>query len=138
MNLLFKQFKIEVSDPTNTKTVTLNLGDVHQGFLDAWESIEEKDEKDNEGILNILQQWKKELLSENSENKEMEIWVTGHSLGGAIATLAATSLSVQKFNVKGLYTFGQPRIGNGEFVEKAKQRCKFKHSRYVNNNEFEA
>ena len=37
--------------------------------------------------------------------------VTGHSLGGAMATLAASRL-----RPAGLYTFGAPRVGNHDFA----------------------
>ncbi|TKR82188.1 hypothetical protein L596_015950 [Steinernema carpocapsae] len=48
-----------------------------------------------------------------------EIWITGHSLGGALATLTAlkvvTSGQVSKDQVK-LVTFGMPRIGDYHFA----------------------
>lgn len=44
------------------------------------------------------------------------IYVTGHSLGGAIAMLSAWLLQRSEFQVKGVYTFGQPRVGNKKFV----------------------
>ncbi|CAJ0589257.1 unnamed protein product [Cylicocyclus nassatus] len=47
-----------------------------------------------------------------------QVWVTGHSLGGAMATLAASYLVaanlVPAANVE-LVTFGQPRTGNKDF-----------------------
>ncbi|SPQ21833.1 ae368ab0-4aa7-4557-9d60-651608c7a28b [Thermothielavioides terrestris] len=42
--------------------------------------------------------------------------VTGHSLGGAVATLAAAYLRRAGFAAD-LYTYGSPRIGNAAFVE---------------------
>lgn len=44
------------------------------------------------------------------------IWLTGHSLGGAAAILAAYILRVDYgLNVKGVYTVGQPTCGNALF-----------------------
>lgn len=56
------------------------------------------------------------------------IWLTGHSLGGALATLAARRLpaSLKPYAV---HTFGQPRVGDAVFARK----YKIKHHRFVNN-----
>lgn len=43
------------------------------------------------------------------------IFITGHSLGGAIAQLAALELATIGHNVT-LYTFGSPRVGDAGFV----------------------
>ena len=45
------------------------------------------------------------------------ITVTGHSLGGALATVCAVWAPEQyPLAPVSLYTFGQPRVGNDEFV----------------------
>lgn len=47
-----------------------------------------------------------------------QIWVTGHSLGGAVALLAAFDI-LQNMNTgvtPGLYTFAGPRVGAPDFV----------------------
>ena len=54
----------------------------------------------------------------------IKIWVTGHSLGAALATLAADRLQY----VQGLYTFGSPRVGDQEF----QSRVQLKAFRVVN------
>lgn len=41
---------------------------------------------------------------------------TGHSLGGALATLAAARLNEAGHPVAAVYTFGQPRVGVGDFA----------------------
>jgi len=63
-----------------------------------------------------------------------DIYVTGHSLGGAMAVVVAGF--VQRHTpvdgrLAGLITFGQPRVGNKEFNESIK--CEWK--RFVNNND---
>lgn len=56
------------------------------------------------------------------------LWVTGHSLGGALATLLARWLSADQrpFSVS---TFGQPRVGDQGFARNYRRR----HFRFVNN-----
>ncbi|EAS04944.1 lipase family protein (macronuclear) [Tetrahymena thermophila SB210] len=52
-----------------------------------------------------------------------QIIITGHSLGGAVATIAAVEIQdyllQQNKNdlISEFYTFGQPRVGNQEFVD---------------------
>ena len=45
-----------------------------------------------------------------------QVLITGHSLGGALATILAAEL-YSKFNARidHLYTFASPRIGNPNF-----------------------
>lgn len=43
------------------------------------------------------------------------IVIAGHSLGGAMATLAALRLGIT-YSVEAVYTFGSPRVGNGGFA----------------------
>lgn len=45
------------------------------------------------------------------------VFIAGHSRGGAFAMLAAAGWAQEKaVAVASLYTFGQPRVGNGEFA----------------------
>ena len=59
-----------------------------------------------------------------------DIWVTGHSLGGALATLLVATLIENGIDVKGLYTYGAPRVGDGEFAKwlngKLRNRCNYR------------
>ena len=61
------------------------------------------------------------------QKNNLRIWLTGHSLGAALATLAADRYG----NVQGLYTFGSPRVGDRDF----KRDFKVKAHRIVNNSD---
>jgi hypothetical protein len=63
--------------------------------------------------LLILEVW--EEIQQQLDALPTPVYYTGHSLGGALAVLAA---SLKK--PVGVYTFGSPRIGNGDFVASAK------------------
>uniref|UniRef100_A0A1I7ZE77 Lipase_3 domain-containing protein n=1 Tax=Steinernema glaseri TaxID=37863 RepID=A0A1I7ZE77_9BILA len=58
---------------------------------------------------------KDDFLTLRNQNPDYEVWVTGHSLGGAMASLCAATLAhnglVNTQNLK-LMTFGQPRVGD--------------------------
>ncbi len=43
------------------------------------------------------------------------IFLTGHSLGAALATITSLRLMKAKQSVAGLYTYGSPRVGNRDF-----------------------
>jgi triacylglycerol lipase len=63
------------------------------------------------------------------------VWFTGHSLGAALATLAAASLLDTDEEVAGLYTFGSPRVGNRAFVRSLNAKLK-NHYRMVYGKDF--
>ncbi|KAJ2930259.1 hypothetical protein H1R20_g6800, partial [Candolleomyces eurysporus] len=58
-----------------------------------------------------------------SSRPSYTVVVTGHSLGGAVASLGALSLksAFPSANVK-LYTYGQPRVGNAAFASLVESR----------------
>jgi len=52
------------------------------------------------------------------QNAGYEVWVTGHSLGAALASLGAVSLQQAVPDVKvSSYTFGQPRVGLFDYAK---------------------
>ena len=58
-----------------------------------------------------------ELDTELSVLEDRDIHVTGHSLGGAMATLAAKRISEEYDNVHCIYTFGSPSIMTDQIWE---------------------
>ncbi len=68
------------------------------------------------------------------------LWISGHSLGAALATLATAKFLEKpaqipglKTQVRGLYTFGSPRVGNGDFVKNLNNLFRSQSFRFVNN-----
>lgn len=60
----------------------------------------------------------------------------GHSLVGAIAVLFQSHLIFQNSRmVTGLYTFGQPRVGDATFREQLDAHTTGQYHRYVNHND---
>ncbi len=76
---------------------------VHEGFYEAFVKLNEGEL----GIKNKIDAVKK------STNGAIPIYITGHSLGGALAQIAAAVLGSDQ--VAACYTFGSPRVGNAYF-----------------------
>ena len=55
-----------------------------------------------------------DILTELSAHDDKDLLITGHSLGGAMATIATSRLGDA---VKALFTFGSPRAGTRKFVK---------------------
>ena len=51
-------------------------------------------------------------MDQAQKAKERPLWITGHSLGGAVALLAAWRLQRNFMAVQEVVTFGAPMIGN--------------------------
>ncbi len=67
------------------------------------------------------------------QDKGQSLWVTGHSLGAALATLAAARWREADRPVHGLYSFGGPRVGNRAFERTFDQDFGARNFRFVNN-----
>ncbi|KAL6720141.1 hypothetical protein ACLMJK_002062 [Lecanora helva] len=79
---------------------------VHTGFSESWLEI-------REAVIS-------NLIAALATNPDYRVIVTGHSLGAALATLAAGDLRKQSEDLKNrteLYTFGGPRVGDVETVD---------------------
>ncbi|XP_078427745.1 putative triglyceride lipase isoform X2 [Wolffia australiana] len=96
---------------------------VHSGFLGAYDSVRNR-------IMTLIK-----LSVGYHEDMDLEtiskwrVYVTGHSLGGALATLLAFELSSSQMAKRGvisitMYNFGSPRVGNRCFTEIYNQRVR--------------
>lgn len=75
---------------------------VHEGFYWAYRSVAD----DVTARVKVLRQ----------QHPHAPLLVTGHSLGGAVAAICAFEMKyIEKQPVRQLYTFGKPRVGNGDF-----------------------
>ncbi len=94
--------------------VAETVGRVHRGFKkeadDIWSDVEE-------------------ILLSNDRT----LWMAGHSLGAAIATICASRCKLGRYQTVPieLYTYGSPRVGDRIFIN----QTAVKHYRWVNNND---
>ncbi|EED31367.1 lipase family protein [gamma proteobacterium NOR5-3] len=72
-----------------------------------------------------------ELLRADA-SRSRKVWITGHSLGGALGSLYAGMLLENFIDVYGVYTFASPRPGNAKFASQLNDRIKGPHYRIVN------
>ena len=116
------------------------LGNVHSGFynalLDVWERqemwsyIQQLRERDTDLDYTEVPIWLKGL-----KKPKRPLWLTGHSLGCAMATLAAAWLAERKIPFSGAYTFGQPRVGDDNFQIAFDTKLIKRFFRFQNNND---
>lgn len=106
---------------------------IHQGFFRAFFKAwgqpfsDLKDNKVNPVVLFP------DILRQAGSRK---IWITGHSLGGAIAQVCAAETELRDgVKVQAVYTFGQPRVGNLEFAQIMQEKMGDRIFRVVNNSD---
>jgi hypothetical protein len=73
-----------------------------------------------------------EALDAERKKSDRPIWLTGHSLGGALALLAGWRLKRKFIPVHQIYTFGAPMVGNEEVAKAIDREFDGKVFRYVN------
>jgi triacylglycerol lipase len=87
---------------------------VHRGFLKAYRSVAGQ-------IKTVL-----------ADQGIKHVWITGHSLGGAMAVLCAIDLvREQQIDVRGVITFGQPLLLSPTFALEANHLLEDRHMRFI-------
>jgi len=84
-------------------------GRTHSGFRKAVDEIWQDREEEGQHITGL-----KTSLDQLLERRGRPIWFTGHSLGAAVATLAARRYGT----ARGLYAFASPRVGDAEYRDR--------------------
>ncbi|KAE8076164.1 hypothetical protein FH972_014829 [Carpinus fangiana] len=95
---------------------------VHSGFLSAYDSVRTRIISLIKLAIGCVDDLAEPLL-------KWHVYVTGHSLGGALATLLALELSSSQLAKRGaifvtMYNFGSPRVGNKKFAELYNEKVK--------------
>ncbi|MEM7801163.1 MAG: S8 family serine peptidase, partial [Chloroflexota bacterium] len=94
-------------------------GQVHSGFYTAYHDA-------HPAILAVLAK-----LPDTQK-----LWVTGHSLGGALASLCVAELAAtHKDQIVACYTYGQPRTGNSDFQTFIHNNYGDRYYRFVNDDD---
>jgi triacylglycerol lipase len=111
VNEWIRNFSINLSDYPAS-----HHGKVHDGFLQTYNSMR----KDIEDCL-------------QGSRRKQKLFVGGHSLGAALATLALPDIELHmKRRVHALYTFGSPRVGDDAFAKAFNNRFETRCFRIAN------
>lgn len=105
-------------------------------LLSSYEEIMPKPAAVHLGFKQSVEALRQKVLDYCDKHKarEKRIFVCGHSLGGAMATIMALALQKEYGNRINLYTYGSPRVGNMPFIHHLLEHD-IVHYRYVNHND---
>ena len=114
------------------------LTDANCRMLDVSEQLGE-DVKVHAGFWNAFVPIKDSVAEaidkQGGFSPKKKLWITGNSLGAALADLCAASLEKDGHNVHAVYTYGAPMCGNEYFRKLYQEELGIKCQRYVNDND---
>jgi len=91
-------------------------GEIHEGFFNAYNPLQ------------------KPIRDEVQQRSPKYLWITGHSLGGALALICANDMAEnEKINLNGVVTFGQPRVVRQDLADHLNKMLLRHYARIVNN-----
>lgn len=106
----------EIPDWYKNLTVTFETtdqGKFHQGFSDAYRTV------------------RSEVRRFINEERPSKIWITGHSLGGAMAVACGVDVKIHTKIPASLVTFGQPRFADERGAKWIDQQFDGRYARFV-------
>lgn len=89
-------------------------GHLHAGFADGYTDIHDT------------------IVSRLRRSSTGRVWLTGHSLGGALAVVGANRLAEAGFDVAGVVTFGQPMVAMPDLARVLARRFRGRYVAFVN------
>ncbi|TKY57826.1 Lipase protein [Spatholobus suberectus] len=122
-----------------------NVGRIHGGFMKAlglqknsgWpKEIEQSSTSGGPQRRYAYYTIREKLRAMLKAKEDAKFILTGHSLGGALAILFAAVLTLHEEawlldKLEGVYTFGQPRVGDSQFGEFMKDKLRKYDVRYM-------
>lgn len=125
-----------------------NVGRIHGGFMKAlglqknssWpKEIDQSSTVGGPQHCYAYYAIREKLRAMLKEKENAKFILTGHSLGGALAILFAAVLTLHEEEwlldkLEGVYTYGQPRVGDnqfGEFMKDKLRKYDVRYRRYV-------
>ncbi len=92
-------------------------GSIHRGFANTLPIVSGMLPTILHGLQNVYAVQNPQDEQPKRSNRHQRIWFTGHSMGGALAVLAAQEMYVRHHILPRVYTYGAPRVGDRTFGE---------------------
>jgi hypothetical protein len=84
------------------------------------------------GLWNAFEPVAVDIVNSLRSFSGYKVWLTGNSLGGALATLCGLYLQLNGYPVEGVYTFAAPRVGDEQFRNLYNAHLFGRYHRWVN------